>query len=158
MLSLKECCAEGFHPPVAESFALASRSPMHVQKNQEENQDCFSPWKNISVSLYILTLKMLLGNFISHHEPFVKKRSYYSFRYGERVLIMTSPSSFLHPVLMLTKNVLAPVEIVLLVTDPINFINVIFIVLFQSWASFVQSVRNIHYNEAYISPTLNIHH
>lgn len=101
---------------------------------------------------------MLLGNFISHHKPFVKKRSYYSFRYGERLLIMTSPSSFLHPVLMLRKNVLAPVEIVLLVTDPINFINMIFTVLFQSWASFVQSVRNIHYNEAYISPTLNIHH
>lgn len=74
------------------------------------------------------------------------------------MLIMTSPSSLLHPVLMLTKNVLALFEIVLLVTDPINFINGIFIVLFQSWASFVQRVRNIHYNEAYFSPTLNIHH
>lgn len=33
MQSLKECYAEAFHPPVAESFALASRSPMHIQKN-----------------------------------------------------------------------------------------------------------------------------
>lgn len=28
--SLKEWYAEDFHPPVAESFALASRSPMHI--------------------------------------------------------------------------------------------------------------------------------
>lgn len=43
MQSLQECCAEAFHPPVAESFALASRSPMHIQKNQEKDQVFFSP-------------------------------------------------------------------------------------------------------------------
>lgn len=48
MQSLKECYAEAFHPPVAESFALASRSPMHIWKNREENWLYFSPW---SVSL-----------------------------------------------------------------------------------------------------------
>lgn len=43
MQSLKECCAEAFHPPVAESFALASRSPIHIEKRREENQVYFSP-------------------------------------------------------------------------------------------------------------------
>lgn len=37
MQFLKECYAEAFHPPVAESFGLASRSPMHIRKNREEN-------------------------------------------------------------------------------------------------------------------------
>lgn len=41
MQFLKECCAEAFHPPVVESFALASRSPTHIQKHQEEYQVYF---------------------------------------------------------------------------------------------------------------------
>lgn len=44
---------------------------------------------------------------------------------------MTSPSSLLHLVLMVTKNVLALVKIVSSAGDPKNFIEAIFIVLFS---------------------------
>ena len=71
---------------------------------------------------------------------------------------MTFPSSLLHLVLMFTKNVLALVKIVSSASDPMNFIEAIFTVLFQSWASSVWTVGNVPYKEAYFSPTLTIHH
>lgn len=57
MQSLKECFGEGFHPPVVEPFALASRSPMQIQNNNKKIKSISPREGNKCLSLIFNTLK-----------------------------------------------------------------------------------------------------